>query len=459
MAPRHSTRQVPYQVWVRGDLPLLGNLRPFMADPLGFLHGLAQQSGDIVHWKLGTSPAILVTDPYLIGEVFEKVDQTYTLPKLGYSGSFLTGDGVLTASGADWRRKRATVTPAVTPQQVKAYSQIIVERAVERVGTWHNGDRIDLYAEMRDLTRDIGVEAVFGVGRQGEGTGLDEALNAAAREAGTDFREFSVFFPDWLGTASRWRLHRAVKRIDAEVARLIAAYRQRPPARENLMRRLMETRDSEGHPLPDREIRDEAVTCYVAAYETSASILTWSMYLMWRRPYVYRKLLHEVDRVLGGRLPTFEDYASLRYTGQVVRETLRLYPPNWFLAHVAQDGATLGGAPVAKGTMVFTSQWATHRDARWYRAPELFRPERWDPAGETADLPEYAWFPFGGGPKKCPGNHNTRMKVVLVLAVLAQRVRLRIDWTCVRPYPGMITSPDRSVFARVQVNESGRTGS
>jgi cytochrome P450 len=452
MAPRYSTRQVPHQVWVRGDLPLLGNLRPFMADPLGFLHGLAQQSGDIVHWKLGTSPAVLVTDPYLIGEVFEKVDQTYTLPKLGYSFSFLAGDGVVTAAGAGWRCKRATVTPAVTPQQIQAYSEIIVERAVERVGTWHYGDRIDLRAEMRDLTRDIGVEAIFGAGRGGEGTGLDEALNAAAMEAGADFRSFSVFFPDWLVTPGRWRLHRAMKGIDAEVARLMEAHRQRPPARENLMRRLMETRDPEGRPLPDREVRDEAVTCYMAAYATSASTLTWALYLMWRRPDVYRKLLGEVDRVLGGRLPTFEDYASLRYTGQVVRETLRLYPPNWSLAHVAQDGATLGGAPVAKGTLVFTSQWATHRDERWYRTPELFRPERWNPAGETAHLPEYAWFPFGGGPKKCPGNHYTRMKVVLVLAVLAQRVRLRIGWTGVQANRGMITFPDRPVFARVQVN-------
>lgn len=124
------------------------------------------------------------------------------------------------------------------------------------------------------------------------------------------------------------------------------------------------------------------------------------------------------------------------YTGQVVRETLRLYPPNWSLAHVARDDAMLGGTPVPKGTLAFTSQWATHRDARWYRDPEEFRPERWDPAGEAADLPEYAWFPFGGGPRGCPGNHYARMKAVLVLAVLAQRVRLDIEQAEIRPYPG-----------------------
>lgn len=452
MTLAYSTRQVPLQAWAGKGLPLLGHLRPFMADPLGFLRGLARQPGDIVHWKLGTSRAVLVTDPYLIREVFEKVERAYTLPRLGYSFNFLTGDGVVTASGPDWQRKRAAVAPAVRPRQIREYSEIMVERAAERVGTWHEGDRMDLHAEMRELTRDIAVEAIFGADRQGEGAGLDEALNAAAMEIGADFRGVSFFLPGWLVTPGRRRLHRAVRRIDAEVARLVEAHRQRPPARENLMRRLMETRDPEGRPLPDREIRDEAVTFYVAGYATSASTLTWATYLMSRRPDVYRKLLDEVGRVLGGRLPTFDDYHSLRYTSQVVRETLRLYPPNWSLAHVARDGATLGGAPVAPGTMVFTSQWVTHRDARWYRAPEEFRPERWDPEGETAGLPEYAWFPFGGGPKKCPGSHYARMKIVLVLAVLAQRVRLSIDGAAVRPYPGMITSPGGPVLASVHAS-------
>ncbi|WP_256107425.1 cytochrome P450 [Streptomyces sp. ODS05-4] len=428
---------------VRGPrgLPLVGNLLPFMSDPLNFLRLLLERHGDVVEWDLGTSKALLVGHPEHVGEVLSQVESTFDFPDLGHAFRTLTGEGVATSRGADWKRKRATAMPAVRPQQVQAYADVMVNSTLAHVARWRPGDRVDVYTEIRDLTRTIAVRAIFGSDPQGEGGDIEQALDVAQEQIGADFRGVSALYPEWLITPGRLRLRKAVAALDAEVARLVASYRQRPSERENLLSRLMDARDEDGAPLPDREVRDEAITFYVAGHATTAATLTWAYYLLSRNPETYEAMQAEVAEALGGRTPTHEDCARLPYTEQVVKETLRLYPPSWSLAHIAKDGATVGGRAVEKGTLVFTSPWATQRDRRWYHRPEEFRPERWAPGGETAGLPDHAWFPFGGGPRICPGARYATVKTMLVLAVVAQRFRLDVTPWENPPYPGLTAYP------------------
>lgn len=160
-------------------------------------------------------------------------------------------------------------------------------------------------------------------------------------------------------------------------------------------------------------------------------------------------LTEELVEVLGDREPEFEDYARLTYTQSVVKETLRLYPTIWLVTGVAKEGARIGGVPIPQGTRVWTSQWATHRDERWFPEPEEFRPERWDPE-EGDDIEEYAWFPFGGGPRVCLGTRFAMVEAVLILAVLARRFELDVDPGTVNPVPTLTLQPDREVMATVR---------
>jgi cytochrome P450 len=177
--------------------------------------------------------------------------------------------------------------------------------------------------------------------------------------------------------------------------------------------------------MTDQQLRDETITLFLAGHETTASSLSWTWWLLARNPAVEAKLHAELDEVLGGRAPSLEDLPRLPYTGNVITESLRLYPPAWGLARVAVENHELAGYRVKKGMGVTMAQWVVHRDTRWYDAPEEFRPERWE-GDFIKTIPRFAYFPFGGGPRQCIGNSFALMEGALILATIAQKYRLRL---------------------------------
>ena len=177
--------------------------------------------------------------------------------------------------------------------------------------------------------------------------------------------------------------------------------------------------------MTDKQLRDETITLFLAGHETTASTLSWTWWLLGLNPAVEAKLHAELDAVLGGRAPSINDLPRLTYTGNVITESLRLYPAAWGLARVAIEDHELAGYPVKKGMGIAMAQWVVHRDPRWYDAPEAFRPERWE--GDLLKrLPRFAYFPFGGGPRQCIGNSFALMEATLLLATIAQKYRLRL---------------------------------
>jgi cytochrome P450 len=189
------------------------------------------------------------------------------------------------------------------------------------------------------------------------------------------------------------------------------------------------------------QIRDEVMTIFLAGHETTAMALTWTFWLLAQHPDVETLLRAEVATVLAGRLPTIGDVPALRYTRDVIAESMRLYPPAWVVGRRAVEDAPLGAWTVPKGSIVIMSQWITQRDPRFWREPGAFRPERWS-NGETADLPKFAYFPFGGGTRVCIGEAFAWTELVLVLATIARR------WTFA-PTPGSATlGPQPSVTLR-----------
>ncbi|WP_407550441.1 cytochrome P450 [Streptomyces sp. Pv4-95] len=433
-------------------LPWLGNLPEFGSDPLAFLVRLREDFGDTVAWSLGPRRSLFLAHPQHIAEMLAAREQTFEILEIGWAFKQLVGRSVIRSRGADWRRKRSLVQPTVRPRQVRGYATAMVDCARLAAEQWRDGDRLDVHRAMALITRRIVLRTLFG-NDDAEGTrAIGDAMALAERVVGDELRGINLFLPDWVRTPSRRRLLTAVAAIDAEVHRLIGARRAAGAAaegRDDLLGRLLAARDEGGGPLSPVEVRDEAVTLWAAGHETTSTALTWAWYLLSGAPEVRARLDDELARVLGGRLPGFDDYERLSYTGQIVKETLRLYPPAWLIPAVAGEGATLGGRGIRAGTTVWCSQWATHRDPRWFPEPAAFRPERWAPDARDA-VPDHAWFPFGGGPRACLGARFAQVEAVLLLATLAQRFHLDVTPREVRPAVGLLLQPATRLHATLR---------
>lgn len=420
---------------------MLGNLPAFARDPLEFLAGLRSR-GDVVHWSLGPRRNVFVSTPDLINDMMTRMETDFHRDGFGWAFRQVIGNGLTISSGPQWKRKRAAVQPAVHPKQVRWFGPDIAACAAEL--SWERGQTVDVLREMTALTRRITVRTLFG----SQSVGQEESIGAAMAEAqhgiGMEFRGITWFLPDWVRTPGRARLRSAVSVLDREIERLIAVHRAEE--RSDVLSRLIAARDEAGAPLSEAELRDEAIALYIGGHETTSATLTWLWYLLSSAPEARAVLDAELSAVIGDRLPVYEDFNQLDWTRQLVKEALRLYPPIWLTPSIAShDTALAGEVPVPKGTTVWTSQWATHRDPRWFPSPDSFLPQRWGPHG---DGNSQAWFPFGKGPRVCVGARFALVVTTLVLATLAQKFRLSVRNEA-RPVPHLTLQPDRPIYAVV----------
>ena len=229
--------------------------------------------------------------------------------------------------------------------------------------------------------------------------------------------------PSWLPLPSNLRYRRAVRQLDTLVYDLI-----RRPRREDagdLLSMLLHARDEDGSRMSERQLRDEAVTIFLAGHETTALALSWASALVAQHPAAQAALAAELETVLGGRAPAVSDLPRLRYTEAVVLESMRLYPPAYALGRESLQDGEIGSYRFPAGTTVFASPWVMHRDPRYFDRPAEFDPGRWLD-GLAKRLPRFAYFPFGGGPRLCIGNSFAMMESTLILAALAQRFSLSL---------------------------------
>lgn len=448
-----SASPVPLPEPVQGPagLPLLGNLPAFAADPLSFLTRLRDDHGDVVAWRLGGRPCLFLARPEHIAEVLSGAETVFRKSELGSAFRQVFGDGLVTSEGAEWQRRRAAVQPAVRPRHVASYARTMIECADEFASDRRSCERIDVRREMMTLTQRIAVRTIFGIDATGREAVIGRAMDIAQQELGASLRGVGGMLPTWVPTPGRRRLAAAVADLDTEVSRVVEERRRTHAERDDLVDRLLAASDERGRPLTDREIRDEAVTLYVAGHETTGIMLTWAWYLLSRNPVARHRLALELDDVLGhGRPPSHDDYEALRYTRKIVKETLRLYPPVWLTTAVAREGSVLAGRRIPEGTRLWTSQWSTHRDPRWFPDPAEFRPERWDDEAAT-EIPEHAWYPFGGGPRACIGARFAQVEATLVLATVARRCHFAVDPEEIAPKAELTLRPARDVMATVRM--------
>lgn len=413
--------------------------------------------GDIVGFRLGGWPAWLLNHPDLAEQVFVTHNRSFVKHRFFWRhvGS-LFGDGLLTAEGDFWLRERRLVQPAFHRDRIAAYGRVIVELAEQTAAGWHAGDTRDLHAEMMELTLRIVVRTLFGVEAPSDVSALGRAFDVAVREIAARFRRpFRI--PDAVPTPGNLRYRRALRMLDRFIARVIAERRRSRDDRGDLLSMLLTAQDVDGTSMTDRQVRDEAITLFLAGHETTALALSWAWMLLSQNPEADAKLTHELEVALDAGSPGTADIPRLPYTQAVVQESLRLYPPAWVIGREAAAACQLGGRDVTVGTTVFVSPWVMHRDPRFYDRPEKFYPDRWLDDEMRTRLPRYAYLPFGAGPRVCIGNGFAMTEAILILATLASRFRPRLAATqTIAPFPTITLRPGAPMWMTLAAAESRR---
>jgi cytochrome P450 len=397
-----------------------------------------------------------ISHPDFIEQVLVAHNRKFIKGRILRKNRRLFGDGLLTSEGDFWLRQRRLAQPAFHRARIASYADTMVKYADRLLAEWKGGEQRDIHAEMMRLTLQIVAKTLFDADVDQDAKDVGRAL-AALMELNSDFRKL-ILTPTWLPTPRNIRAAVAIRRLDKIIFRFIAERRKSGKDAGDLLSMLLAARDEDGSRMTDRQLRDEAITIFLAGHETTANALSWTWMLLSQNPAVEAKLHAELDAVLAGRTPSLDDLPNLRYTGHVITESMRLYPPAWGMARVAIEDVEIGGYPIPKGCGISLAQWVVHRDARWFDAPEEFRPERWE--GDLMKrLPRFAYFPFGGGPRQCIGNNFAVMEATLLLATIAQKFRIRlVPGHPVVPMPSITLRPRHGVRGKLEARAGADFG-
>jgi cytochrome P450 len=336
----------------------------------------------------------------------------------------------------------------------------MAEYGARRRARWQDGETLDMAQEMMSLTLAIVGKTLFDADVEGEAKTIGGALTDIMHM----FDRLTTPFPwllELLPLPSNRRFARARARLDETIYRIINERRATGEDRGDLLSMLLLATDTEGDGtgMSDQQLRDEAMTIFLAGHETTANALTWAWYLLAQHPEVEARLHEEIDGVLAGRLPTADDFPRLRYTEMVLAEAMRLYPPAWAIGRRAISDYQIGDYTVPARAIILMSPYVMHRTPRYYPDPLAFDPERWTPAAREA-RPKFAYFPFGGGPRVCIGEGFAWMEGVLLIATIAQQWRMRlVPGQTVAPQPMITLRTKNGIRMRLEKRASGRLSS
>ncbi len=405
--------------------PFVGQLPLFRRDAPGFLLRTAQLFGDVAYFRLGPRHIYLLNHPDLIKDVLVTRQHDFMKSHMLQRAKSLLGEGLLTSEPPLHTRQRRLAQPAFHRQRLAGYARTMSEYGARARERWHEGDILDIDQEMMRLTLAIVAKTLFNSDVEAEAPEIGRALTDVLYLFRMVMMPFSELL-ERLPVPSTRRFQRAKARLDQTIYRMIAERRASGEDKGDLLSMLLLAQDEAGTGgMTDQQVRDEALTIFLAGHETPAVALTWTGYLLSQHPEVEAKLHRELDTVLQGRLPGIDDLPSLRYTEMVLSESMRLYPPAWAIGRMATKPYEAGGYAIPPGSVVMMAPYVTHRDARWYPDPERFDPERWIP-DEKAKRPKFSYFPFGGGARVCIGESFAWMEGILLLSAIAQRWRFEL---------------------------------
>jgi cytochrome P450 len=411
-------------------------LRDATRDPLTFFLNLSRDQGDVARYRSAPEPAYLVNHPDYVKHVL--VDNNRNYVKDTFINSMFksyVGDGLLTSEGEVWRAQRRMMQPAFHHKRLESLDATITGRTQAMLERWDDacrrGEPVLITQEMAALTLAVATEILFGVD-----LGEDVRLIEQAVDMGGALLE----------KPKNPRFREAINVLMEIVDRIIAARRRGDTEHDDLLSTLLQARDEDtGEGMDDELLRHQVVTLLLGGYETTASALTWTWYLLSQHPEIAERLQAETRTVLDGRPPTSRDLETLSYALMVFEEAMRVYPPAWIIGRRALGDDQFGETHILAGTVIAISPYTLHRHLQYWDQPEVFDPQRFTPE-RSAGRHKYAYIPFGGGPRQCIGNTLSLIEGKLILSMVSQRFAMElVEDHPLRPEVVFVLRPDRQM--------------
>ena len=438
-APLKQTWPGPRGNW------LLGCMRPMQNDPLHFYPDLWRTYGDYVLARIVPGVYLYTLfDPIAIEYVLTENHKNYRKPDFfNKPVRLLAGNGIITSEGAFWLRQRRLSQPAFLRHQVGKFGPHIVAATESLLQAWDRAgteQTLDIVPEMMRLTLRIAGMSLFSTDISGEADAIGQAFRVTYGQVSNKMNGRPML-PLWVPTRRNREFRQSKELLDRVVLGLIESRRRTRAPMKDVLDMLLAAQDEEsGTGMTDQQLRDEVLTLLTAAHETVAAALSWAWHLLAEHLDIQQSLFDEVSAHLAGRTPTAEDLPHLPLVTAIFEETMRLYPPAWGMPRESIAADEINGYPIPAKAIITVSQLVTHRHPAFWKEPDRFDPSRFLP-GAGRDRPKMAYFPFGGGPRICIGNHFAMLEGPLILAALAQR----FHFTSV---PGHTVVPDPTFTLR-----------
>lgn len=438
----------PQRVTVPGPSDPTESLQAIISDRLSFYTRITREYGDVVEVRFPDGRGFYhLGHPDHVRHVLVENNGNYQKGVVYRALGQFMGEGLFFSEGEFWRQQRHKIEPAFHPKRLESHGPMMGQYVLRMFEDWEDGQVRDLFADMLQVTLEISAKALFGVDLHESSHQIESSLQAVA-----DYFWNAHLSEQSLEPGSHagppMGVVRAMWDLDEAVTDVINSRRESPG--EDVVSALLHGIDGEEGEqgtsgMDPQQVRDEVVTLLFAGHETTGELLAFTFGQLARYPDVADRVREEVDSVVGNRPPTFADRGALEYTERVLRETLRLYPPFHSFARESIEGDTIGGYDIPAGETIGLPQWVIHRDPRFYNDPLVFRPDRWTDEFRK-QLHPFAFFPFGGGPRRCVGERFAMIEAKLIIAAVVQRYSLEtvpetdfdvVAGTTLRPRNGM----------------------
>jgi cytochrome P450 len=403
-------------------------LRGLLQQPYQTLGEWAQsrRDGDTIGIQAGSLRFALVTDPELIAQLFVTNEQIYQKGVGLQAARRVLGNGLLTSEGSLHKLQRQLIQPVFQAQRVNAFSGPMSDIVAGCLDSWPRQGQIDASQAMITLTLKVVGQCLFG-------SKVDDDIDAVRQALGESAGLFRITNLPFFAKMERWfpplrhRLEASKARLDAIVYRLIESQKAQPAREpECLLRRMIRAE------MSPQQLRDEAMTIFLAGHETTAHSLTFALYAISRNQELQSQLRTEVQQILGAELASeipYSQWAELMQGGRfktlsnTIDETLRLYPTAWIMGRQALEDHWLGNTWISTGCTLLASPFLMQRNPKYFVDPLRFWPDRWS-IHPRQTLPRFSYFPFGAGKRVCIGEHFAKLEMTIALASVLQKFQL-----------------------------------
>lgn len=440
-------------------LPVIGNLLEFSRDRLALYQHIEAQCGEIGIYRLFNKSFAVTSNAELARNLLVEQHAHFERSPVMLMMKPILGEGLLTTNNSANAHQRQDIMSAFQAERYPEYAKLIVAKTQESFQNWQCGHSVNLSKAMQELTLDIISQALFNIDVLREFPDFIQAIGDLLHYTDQRLKLMLPIPLSWPLPINQ-NLSASIKPINSMLDQFISQRRQNlKTSPQDVLSLLLDTHDSETQkPLNNRQIRDQILTFLFAGHETTAHTLSWTFYLLAKNPVAYERLQEEVNTVLQGAPPTYEDLKRLPYALQIIKETLRLYPVAYAFGRTALSPLKLGEYHVPKGLVVLVSPYVMHRNPAYFSDPERFAPERFTPKNE-AQIPRFAYLPFGVGPRACIGRQFALMEAQLILILIAQKFRFKLlNESQNAPLPMVTLRPSREIEVQITSNRYFEVG-